>query len=150
MPEADAPAASAVASDAHARRIQEILDSVGDGFCAFDRDWRYIYCNAAAEQHLGFATCKAIGQVVWEAVPVTVGSPLEAMFRTAMDERRPQEAEVASVARPGLILELRAFPIEDGIGVSFHDITERRARDARERAQAQRLELALSASGLGD
>ena len=150
MSDADAPAASAVAADAHARRIHQILDTVGDGFCAFDRDWRFSYCNPTAEQHLGFAPGKAVGQVMWEAIPMTLGSPLEPILRAAMVERRPQAAEVASVARPGVILELRAFPIDDGIGVSFHDITERRARDARERAQAQRLELALSASGLGD
>jgi PAS domain-containing protein len=33
----------------------DILESISDGFCAFDREWRYTYFNAAAEKISGLS-----------------------------------------------------------------------------------------------
>jgi len=132
------------------RQIEQILDGFGDGFCAFDRDWRITYCNRAAETHAGISREEGLGRVFWEAVPALAGGALEAACRRAMDSRIEVQFEAPSTLRPGAFVAFRAFPIDSGLAVSFGDITERRRREQREHEQAQRLELALAASGLGD
>ena len=132
------------------RQIAQILDGFGDGFCAFDHDWRITYCNPAAEAHAGIGRNEGLGRVVWEAAPELGGGVLEASLRRAMDERIAMQFEAPSALRPGTFVAFRAFPIDDGLAVTFGDITERRRREQHEQEQAQRLELALAASGLGD
>ncbi|MGH6910024.1 MAG: PAS domain-containing protein, partial [Phenylobacterium sp.] len=132
------------------RQIEQLLDGFGDGFCAFDREWRITYCNRAAKTHAGISREDGIGRIFWEAVPSLAGGALEAACRRAMEQRIEIQFEAPSTLRPGGFLAFRAFPIDGGLAVSFGDITERRHREDREHEQAQRLELALSASGLGD
>src|SRR5689334_19266105 len=139
-----------MSSEGQERRIEQILDGFGDGFCAFDRDWRITYCNRAAEAHVGIGRGQGVGRVVWEAAPGLMGGPIEAPLRRAMDERAAIQFEAPSTLRPGAFVAFRIFPIDGGLAVSFGDITERRRREQREHEQAQRLELALAASGLGD
>jgi PAS domain S-box-containing protein len=88
--------------------------------------------------------------VIWDLVHNPPDSQLRAVLEAAMSARASADVEIASYARPGRWLAMRAFPLEGGLGVSFRDITERRARVRREHEQAERLELALAASGLGD
>jgi len=45
------------------RQIEQILEGFGDGFCAFDRDWRITYCHRAAEAHAGIARGEGLGRV---------------------------------------------------------------------------------------
>ena len=139
-----------MSSEGQERRIGQILDGFGDGFVAFDQDWRVTYCNRAAEAHSGITREQVLGRIYWEVAPALVDSPLEAAFRRAMTEGVTVEVEIPSLFRPDSFLALRAFPIDGGVAISFADITERRQREQREREQAQRLELALTASGLGD
>jgi PAS domain S-box-containing protein len=132
------------------QQIEQILDAVGDGFCAVDRDWRITYCNPAAESHAGIRRAVDLGRVTWKAVPALAGGALEAACRRAMDNRSEIRFEAPSTLRTGAFVAFRAFPIDSGLAVSFGDITERRGREQREHEQSQRLELALGASGLGD
>lgn len=148
MPNAGAPA-DPPAQGARARQLEQILDGFGDGFVAFDRDWTITYCNRAAEAYAGITREAALGQNYWQAVPSAVGSAFEAGFHKAMAERVSVSLEAPSTLHPGAAVAVRAFPIEGGLGISFGDITERRERQERERAEAQRLEFALAASGLG-
>jgi PAS domain S-box-containing protein len=67
-----------------------------------------------------------------------------------MAERLSIEMELPSALKPGIHIAIRAFPIQGGLGMSFRDVTERHHRLRIEREQAARLQLALTASGLGD
>jgi PAS domain S-box-containing protein len=131
-------------------RTEEILEALGEGFCVFDRDWRLTYANRAAEDQFGLQRQAVLGRTYWEMVPHAVGSPVEALLRRAMEDRVPAELELPSILKPGTIVSLRAFPMEEGLGLAFRDVTDRHRRERREREQAERLELALEASGLGD
>lgn len=131
-------------------RTEEILEALGEGFCVFDRDWRLTYANRAAEDQFGLQRQAVLGRTYWEMVPHAVGSPVEPLLRRAMADRAPVEIELPSILKPGTIVSLRAFPMEEGLGLAFRDVTDRHRRERREREQAERLELALEASGLGD
>jgi PAS domain S-box-containing protein len=131
-------------------RTEEILEALGEGFCVFDRAWRLTYANRAAEDQFGLKREGVLGRTYWEMVPHAAGSPVEPVLRRAMDERVPAELELPSILKPGTIVSLRAFPMEEGLGLAFRDVTDRHRQARREREQAERLELALEASGLGD
>ena len=148
MPDTDAPADAVAGRDAS--HAEQILDAFGDGILGFDRNWIIRYANRAALARVGMTREAAVGQVYWEATPGAVGGALETALRKAMDERISIEIEVPSAVTPGAFVVVRAYPDGDGLAVAFGDITERRARQDRERDQAQRLELTLAASGLGD
>jgi len=132
------------------RQMAELLDSIGDGFMAFDFDWRLTYCNRDAEAHYGLNRDEAVGRVAWDLIQLGADSEMRAFLERAMTGRAEVEAEAQSELRPGVWFHLRAFPLEGGLGVTFRDISDRRERERVEREQAARLELALATSGFGD
>jgi PAS domain S-box-containing protein len=132
------------------RWVSEILDGFSDGFCAFDWDWRITHANKTAEAYTGMDPAQVFGKTYWEVVPQAIGTELEIMLRKAMAERASIELDLPSALKPGSHIAIRAFPIEGGLGMSFRDVTERHQRLRSEREQAARLQLALTASGLGD
>ncbi|MCE3288557.1 MAG: domain S-box protein [Caulobacter sp.] len=71
---------------------------------------------------------------MWEVFPQGIGTPFEAVCKRAMDGRKGAAFESPSRWRPDRWVEIRITPmIDGGIGVSLHDITERRkAEQARE------------------
>lgn len=135
---------------AHASHMSELLDSIGDGFIAFEFDWRVTYCNRAGEAHYGIKREDAVGHIAWDLVELGADSDMRTFLDRAMRSRSEIEAEVQSELRPGVWFHLRAFPLQAGLGVTFRDITARRERARRERDQAARLELAMATSGFGD
>jgi PAS domain S-box-containing protein len=51
-----------------------ILDGIGESFFGLDRDWRIVYFNKACETFFGLSREDAMGRVVWEVYPETIGS----------------------------------------------------------------------------
>ncbi len=71
-----------------ARRFAwEVLEHIPDSFCAFDRDFRITYMNRAAMQVAAMSGKPHLGHVLWDLYPMLKGTPVEAQFRRAMDER---------------------------------------------------------------
>ena len=144
-----APEVAFRADDGLGRR-EEILDGVAEGVFSLDREWRFTDCNRAAEEHAGVKRADVLGKNYWDVAPSAVDTALGRLLRQVMTTRLPAEAEVPAAMKPGAVLAVRAFPITDGICVTFRDVTEARIAAAREREQAERLELVLAASALGD
>ncbi|MGB3225139.1 MAG: PAS domain S-box protein [Desulforhopalus sp.] len=109
-------------------QLTTILESIGDGFCAFDVDWRFIYINQAAETIVGIPRDKLLGRIFWEMFPLMLSTPLEQEFRlAAKGEIRSFENFYKSSGRWFLN---RCFPRkEGGISVYFKDITEHKLAD---------------------
>jgi PAS domain S-box-containing protein len=114
-------------------RIVGILESITDGFIAFDRDWRYIYINAAAEC-IGLRRSELLGRTIWEAFPDLPGTEFETHFRRAAAKRTPVEVESYYPAWERW-LNCKVFPAaDDGVTVYLRDVTERK-RAEEERAR---------------
>ena len=106
-------------------RIVGIWESITDGFIAFDRDWRYIYINAAAES-IGLRRSELLGRTIWEAFPDLLGTEFETQFRRAAAERTPMEFEYCHPAW-GRWFNSKVFPAADGgVTVYLRDVTERK------------------------
>ncbi|HEY8360170.1 MAG TPA: PAS domain-containing protein, partial [Ramlibacter sp.] len=129
------------AAEADRRRAQRMiatLDSLTDGFMTMDRRWRLTYVNPAAQAVVGMGADELLGREFWEAFPGTPGTVFEENYRQAMDEGtvRRFDAHYAPMAR---WFRISAFPSEQGIALSFTDITA--ARDANEQLLRMNAEL---------
>ena len=109
------------------RRMRTVLEAVSDGFYAANPEWRLTLFNRAAEEHFDRTREDVLGQLLWDALPELVGSPVEAAIRRTMAERTPARLEMESVVRPGRFVEIRTAPKENGgVAISFSDVTERK------------------------
>jgi len=134
------------------QRMEGMLESLNEGFCAVDFDWRIAYLNSRTLALLGRSGAQRaglVGQPLWAAFPELCGNALEAHARRAMTAR---EAVGVEFQHPGLggWLEVHAYPAPDGLALSFQDITRRKADEQALQAGNTRLQLALSAGRLGD
>lgn len=107
-------------------RLQTTLESIGDAFLTFDRDWRFTYINAVAEQMMGRDRASLLGSVLWESYSDVVGTEIERRYLQAVAEGLPVEFE-HEYAPLQMWLEFRAFPSSQGLTVYIRDITARRA-----------------------
>jgi PAS domain S-box-containing protein len=133
-------------------RMENMLESLSDGFCAVDHDWRITYINGRALEMLApLARTRAgmVGHDLWDAFPELAGSPLEALYREAMHER---ETGILEFFYPALRrwFEVRAHPSPDGLTLYFQDINRRKADQQALQRGSSRLQVALAAGRLGD
>jgi PAS domain S-box-containing protein len=112
--------------------LNTILDGIGDGFYAVDRDWRIILFNKQAEQHFGRPAGEMLGRKLWELFPAALDSALGRLFVKTMESRETIRSETESVIFGERWLSYRLFPLGDGLGVVFRDMTDRK------RAEEQR------------
>jgi PAS domain S-box-containing protein len=133
-------------------RMENMLESLTDGFCAVDHDWRIMYINGRALEMLAPALgsrSELVGRDLWDAFPDLRGGHLETEYRDAMRSRETaiQEFFYAPLKR---WLEVRAHPSPDGLTLYFQDINRRKADQQALQQGNSRLQVALDAGGLGD
>jgi PAS domain S-box-containing protein len=120
-------------SPAHVEaELATILDGIGEGFYAVDKEWRIRRFNSEAARHFGRSPKEVVGRSLWDAFPGARETPLGQLFLVAMANREFVKSETPSVVIAGRWLAYRLFPLEDGMGIVFRDITDRK------RAEEQR------------
>jgi PAS domain S-box-containing protein len=107
------------------RYVSTLLESISDGFVAFDRDWRYTFVNARAAELLRHRPEELLGRRAWDVFPDLVGSTFELEARRAVTEQIPRKLEFF-YAPYGLWTEIRMFPSKAGLAVYIQDIADRR------------------------
>jgi len=136
--QAELEAARSDAEDAR-RRLAVIVDSIADGFFAFDREWRITHVNDPALRHYRKTREEMVGRGLFEVFPSARGSVFETEYRRAMKSGEPVHFETPSVVSDR-IMEIHAYPGPENITVLFRDVTERNRmaaalREAHERAE---------------
>jgi PAS domain S-box-containing protein len=115
-------------SDAERRalaRSQTVLESVRDGFIAFDARLRYTFVNGHAAELLGRPAETLLGRRVWEVFPEAEHSFFGEMLRETLAQRRVTTRE--DYSRPlRRWVYVRAYPADDGLVVFIQDVTDRR------------------------
>jgi PAS domain S-box-containing protein len=112
-------------TEAH-QKTTAVLDSISDGFNAFDRDWRYTYVNAAGARLLGKTPEELLGKNLWELWPLAADSPFGAAYRKAVAENIPLQVESFYGDPLNAWFEVRCYPSPQGLSVFYTDTTERR------------------------
>lgn len=123
-------------------RLQSVLSTITDAYCAFDREWRFLEVNAAAERDIfRKPAAELIGKVVWEVFPQANRAVFLTRYEKAAREGVPVHFEGYSTIASKW-LEVHAYPREDRLEVYHRDISER--KHAEEALAAKARELARS------
>jgi PAS domain S-box-containing protein len=122
----------------HAAEVERILESIGEGFIAFDHELKAVYVNATAGQMLGRRRDELVGETPWdvfgEQTTVDIRHTLEDARRSGV----PTQLEMY-IAGWNRWFEGRVYPSDVGLSVFFADVTARVEADA----ERTRAELAL-------
>ena len=116
---------SAEAARASSERVTLILESITDAFFTLDREWRFTYVNSEAEKLLQRPREELLGKVVWDEFPETVRSEFYVQYQNAVSGRVTVGFE-AFYEPLDVWLEVRAYPLPEGLSVYFRDVTERK------------------------
>lgn len=103
----------------------QALDYIDQVFFTVDKQWRFVFVNAAAEKTLGRSRSLLIGLVMWEAFPTLIGSSFEQFYRQTMAQSKSGQMEGYSYTTQSWY-EVRAWPTPDGLVISFQDISARK------------------------
>ena len=106
--------------------LAAILNGIGEGFYAVDREWRFVLFNDEAARYFCRAPADVIGRVLWDTFPGSRETGLGQLFHKVMASRETIRSETESVIFGGRWLSYRLFPLGDGMGVVFRDITDRK------------------------
>lgn len=106
-----------------------ILEGIGEGFYSLDRDFRITRYNSVCTRHFGKTPQEVIGRVLWDVFPGATDTPLGRKFAEAMKSRARITGETPSVIIPNRWLAYRLFPLGDGMGIVFNDVTDRKSAE---------------------
>ena len=119
----------------------EVLQHLPAAFALLDEDWQVEYLNRMAERLVGRPAGAVVGRSLWSAVPVLIGTPVEAGFRAAADTGRPVRFETVLPGVADRWWEVSAWPVPGGLAVHLVDISDRRAAEESARRAAARTAL---------
>ena len=133
-------------------RMENLLESLTDGFCAVDREWRITYINGRALQMvapLNKSRGGLVGAKLWDEFEDLHGTSVADDCRRAMDGRITVNREFF-YRRLQAWLDMRVYPSPDGLTLYFQDITDRKRDQQALLDNSARLQVALAAGRLGD
>lgn len=133
-------------------RMENMLESLTDAFCAVDFDWRITYINGRALDMLAPLNKTReglLGKNLWDEFGELQGTNLASNLRQAMESRQMGTREFF-YQRLAIWVEARMYPSPDGLTLYFQDITQRRIDQQALIDGNSRLQVALAAGRLGD
>jgi PAS domain S-box-containing protein len=116
------------------------LDTFREGCQIIDRQWRYVYLNAAAARQGGKTPGELIGQAMPEIYPGIEATNLFAVLKHCMDERVHGTLENEFILPNGSSswFDLAIEPVPEGLFILSVDITDRkRAEEALQETQSR-------------
>lgn len=105
------------------KELTDMLESINDGFFAFDREWCYTYINQRAAEPLGYQPEELIGKRLWDVFPKLLGTPAEEHYRKAMEEGVASQYIIQG-AYSQRWYQISVYPSKNGISVFSIDRTE--------------------------
>lgn len=110
-------------------QLSQILESVTDGFMAFDREWRFTYLNHEGARTLGRDLDDLLGKNLWEEFPELAHTSFGQLYQRAMVEGTVLELEDYYPPFDAWF-SVRAYPSEAGLSLYFRNITDRKQVEA--------------------
>jgi PAS domain S-box-containing protein len=107
------------------RRLAEIMDGMTEACFAVDESWHFTFVNDRGETLLRHRREEMLGRSIWEVFNRLVGTPMEAHYRRAMEQRVPVAFEAFSPVAERW-LDIRIFPSGEGLAAFLLDISERK------------------------
>ncbi|QRR00032.1 PAS domain S-box protein [Dyadobacter sandarakinus] len=107
-----------------------ILESIGDGFYALDKNWIVTYWNKKAEILLNCPKEAILGQSLWDVFADVIDTELYHAYHRAVKQNTIQHFELY-YERDNSWFEVTAYPSASGLSVYFRDITKRKESETR-------------------
>ena len=123
------------------QKLQDIIESLGDGFLALDREWTITYWNRNAERVTGRRRADVVGKSFWELYPKAKALRFYTEFNRAVAENRPVYFEEYSPSHQAW-MEVSAHPAQEGLSVYIKDITARKTAEQERRLLNEKLQTA--------
>lgn len=140
-----------VTEQVHARseleRTARLIETMPAPFFAMNKDWKVTYWNPASVEMTGFSKDQVIGRNIWEIFPGLEESEIGAAYKRAMHEKLSGPME-AYYDRHQKWYRTWPFPYEDGVAVSFLDITQHKAIEQENVKTKERYEMLFRNSPL--
>ncbi len=112
-------------------RLINTLENITDGFFTLDHEWRFTYVNHAAERLWRRNRDTLIGKSIWADIsPPSVNSIIYEQYHQAVNSGAPVAFEALSPLL-NIWVDIRAYPVKEGLAVYIRDITERREAERR-------------------
>ena len=128
-------------------QIGNILESINEGFFAFDPEWTCTYVNEKGVILTGVPREQLLGKKLQELIPSAVSGRERAELHRAVSERVPIQFE-HYYAPLDAWFEVSAYPSRDGIALFLRDVSEKKRFQERFQ-ETQKLEsLGLLAGGI--
>jgi PAS domain S-box-containing protein len=134
--------------------LEQVMETISDGYCALDADWRYVYMNRAGYRLLRRDPADSVvGGLIWDEFEIA--PEFAAAYHRARDEH--VEVEITGYVEDWDIwIYNRILPTAGGLSIFARDVTDevRRAAIAhqqeRVRSTAHALAMVIAAGGPDD
>jgi PAS domain S-box-containing protein len=127
-----------------------VLDSLVDAIYVVDRDWTITFANQGFVRHMNRSRLELVGQSIWAVISPGQEDSLREVLERVAESGIPEAFVQESFVYRGRTIDVRAFPVYDGVAVVFRDVTRRtRAERALATSEAH-LRLALDGASMGD
>jgi PAS domain S-box-containing protein len=105
-----------------------ILDSIGDGFFAINKNWEITYWNRAAGKILGKPKRSVVNKKLWEIFNDAIAMDAYNKYYQAIATKRATHFEIYD-NDTSRWFDISVYPSTSGLSVYFKDITARKATD---------------------
>lgn len=131
--------------DAERDHLLHLLRHLPGAVACLDRDWYFTFCNDEAIRLFRLTPEMIRTKNHWEIFPEKLGTGVEYVYRSVMENGRPAYIEYHCTPLD-LWLDTRVLPIEDGIAIYCHDVTDRKGAELLRDTAARRLTQVLEAT----
>ncbi|MDD9731288.1 PAS domain-containing protein [Mameliella sp. AT18] len=131
-------------------RLRNVLDGMGEAFGLMDHDFRILTQNRAALELDARPLEEIRGRPFWEVYPGTEDSEIGRLYKHALAEQRPVSLEHCYTFPGGGTnwLDMRAYPVPEGLAVFWRDITKRKEDEEALRQSERWRRVAQKAAGV--
>jgi PAS domain S-box-containing protein len=129
-------------------RAHNVLANIAEGVVILDRDWKIVFINQYGAPCATLSPRQMIGQNYWQVAPEARGTIFEQQLRRCAAERVPVQFEMRTPRR-NRWLQVRAYPLPDGMCCFAQDVTQSKERESELHAIVERLATAHKAAQMG-
>ena len=122
--------AARVEAEAAKEQVTKILESITDGFLAFDSEWRFSYLNHEGSRTLGRSCEDLLGKNLWSEFPELANTSFGQLYQRAVALGMPLEIEDYYPPFDAWFA-VRAYPSPTGLSLYFRNINVRKQAEAK-------------------
>ena len=126
-----------------------LLDSLPDPIHVVDRDWRIILANDAFVRHMRLERADVIGASLWDLIPRSRSARLEDAYAQVVATGQTDSFLHDSIHYPGRTLDIRVFPLFNGVAIVLRDVSRRVAAERALATSEEHLRRALNGADMG-